>query len=187
MPRLTSLFLALLALAGAALGMHTARVVAVGETSVFLPAVSCPGCTGGDPQPTPENPDPLEARMVELVNQARAAAGCPAAMPSPTLMRAAGDWSEYMRVHNIGEHAPSNWYSSSPYFYPTDAVLENIAGGSDVPDYVFSLWMQSSLHRRNIEFCYHPDNPSYTPDRLYELGAGYSDGYWTLAIADRAP
>lgn len=187
MPRITSLFLALLALAGAAaLGLHTARVVAIGETSVFLPAVSCPGCAGGDPQPTPENPDPLETRMVELVNQARAAAGCPTATPNPTLMRAARGWSEYMRAHNIAEHAPSNWYIAAPYNYPTDAVLENI-GASDVPEVVFDAWMNSALHRRNIEFCYHPDNPSYTPDRLYELGAGYSDGYWTLAIADRAP
>lgn len=128
-----------------------------------------------------------EARMVELVNQARAAAGCPAATPSSTLMQATGDWSVYMQAHNIGEHAPSNWYTEPPYLYPTNAVLENIAGGADSAESIFAGWMGSPLHRRNLEWCYYPDNPSYHEAIYYEVGVGFAGGYWTLALADRDP
>lgn len=193
MTRPTTLTFTLLTLAAVAgLGLRptsSETPVLAAAARVYLPVVLCPTCAGAlpTPEPSPIPIDVLEARMVELVNQARLAAGCPKATLSATLMQATGDWSEYMRANNIGEHTPSDWYTAPPYLYPTNAVLENIAGGSDSADYVFDGWMASALHKRNLEFCYHPDNPSYDPAVFYEIGVGYSGGYWTLAIADRAP
>ncbi|NTU80091.1 MAG: CAP domain-containing protein [Chloroflexales bacterium] len=187
MPRHIPLTLVVVVIAASGLLMASLRAGAAGEVRVFLPATSCPGCTGptAQPSPTPEDANAFESRMIQLVNEARVAAGCPAATPHPILMSATREWSEYMRANNLGEHAPSDFYTSRGY--PTNAVLENIAGGSDIPEYVFDGWMGSPLHRRNLLFCYMPDNPSYDPSVFYEVGVGYSNGYWTLAIADRAP
>ncbi len=198
MHRYSPLLLTLLTIAGmlsaSPRSAPTGAEAQAAQITIYLPALSCPTCATKtpatpepQPSPAPENPDAFEARMIELVNQARTAAGCPAATPSSILMRAAGDWSAYMSATSDYQHAPSIWYSDPPYLYPTNAVLENIAGGSDSPDYVFSGWMASPAHRGNLEWCYHPDDPSYDPSRLYEIGVGYAGGYWTLAIGDRAP
>lgn len=131
--------------------------------------------------------DFFEARMVDRVNAARVAAGCPAATPNSSLMRATGDWSAHMAARSIFEHAPASWYIDPPYLYPDNGVLENITGGVFSAEVAFDDWMGSPLHRRNLEWCYKPGDPSYLPDRLYEVGVGYAGGLWTLAIADRAP
>lgn len=131
--------------------------------------------------------DFFEARMVDRINAARVAAGCPAAAPSPILMRATGDWSAHLAANGLFEHAPASWYIDPPYLYPDNGVLENLAGGSDRPDFISTAWLSSPLHRRNLEWCYKPGEPSYHPAVYYEIGIGYVGGHWTLGIADRAP
>ena len=161
-------------------------------TKVYLPLVACPGCTGSVPRPSPTpspttepvNPDAFEARIIQLVNEARATVGCPAVTPNASLMQATGDWSAYMARTGDYQHAPSNWYAT--YDYPSNGVLENISGG-DEPEYVFEGWMLSTFHKRNIQWCYPISDPSYTADRIYEIGIGYDGSYWTLAIGDRIP
>jgi len=153
-------------------------------TKVYLPLVACPGCAGNsvlpNPTPAPVDANAHEARIIQLVNEARVAVGCPAAIPNAVLMQATGDWSAYMAATSDYRHAPGNWYNT--YGYPSGLVLENI-GGSGYPDYMFEGWMLSSLHKRNIEWClYHLDDPLYNPAVRYEIGIGYAGGYWTLAI-----
>ena len=85
------LVLALLALA--AFGLNQA--FAADTTKVYLPLISCPTCTGtGTTTPPPtQTPTPGAnvSRMIELVNQARAAVGCPAVTAHASMMQGAQD------------------------------------------------------------------------------------------------
>src|SRR5690606_16377235 len=117
------LFLVTLAAAGLSLANAAA------ENKVYLPVLSCPGCDGPAQQPTnppAPTPDPASyaAEMVELVNQARVARGCPAAVVSPTLMRAAQEWSATMASTGNYTHSGGDYYQGYGY---KGAVLENIA------------------------------------------------------------
>jgi len=158
-------------------------------TKVFLPLVACPGCTGSvvgptptpSPTPVPVNPDAFEARIIQLVNEARAAVNCPAVTPNASLMQATGDWSAYMaRTGDYRHSVVSSYYASYGY---TDSVLENI-GSSDGPEYIFEDWMRSTFHKRNIQWCYPPGDIA-GQGAIYEIGIGYDGGYWTLAIGTR--
>ncbi len=131
--------------------------------------------------------DFVEARMVDRVNEARIAAGCPAASPNASLMWATGDWSAYIDATGDAVHAPVGWYMSSPYLYPNNSIRENLAGGTDRPDLISIGWLNSPRHRRNMLWCYRPGDPAYHPAVFYEIGIGYVNGHWTLAISDRAP
>ena len=157
-------------------------------TKVYLPLVACPGCAGNsvlpNPTPAPVDANAHEARIIQLVNEARVAVGCPAAIPNAVLMQATGDWSAYMAATSDYCHAGFGYYAT--YGYPSGLVLENIGGG-DGPDYMFEGWMLSSLHKRNIEWCYPISDPSYSPAVRYEIGIGYAGGYWTLAIGTYTP
>lgn len=175
---LFALFLLTLATAGLSLANASA------ENKVYLPVLSCPDCDGPAAQPTnppAPTPDPASyaAEMVELVNQARVAAGCPAAVADPTLMRAAQDWSATMARSGNYTHSGGGYYQGYGY---NGLVLENIAGGAETPNYAFQGWMNSPTHKGNLEFCYPASDPSYDPTMPYSIGVGYQDGYWTLAI-----
>jgi uncharacterized protein YkwD len=176
MRRSTTLLVALL-LALPALAAFSASTSA--RTKLYLPLVACPGCTATT---SPINPDPSTyvGEAVRLVNEARLAAGCPAALPHPALMAATQAWTEYMERTSDYQHAPAGHYSQAPYFY-SDSLLENIGGGYS-PSNIVSAWLGSIKHKANLEFCYPPGDPSYNPERIYDIGVGYSGGYWTLAI-----
>lgn len=149
----------------------------------YLPAVSCLACSGRQPTPPAPDPDAYEARMIELVNQARVAAGCPAAGIHPALVQATAEWSDYMSRTGDYSHGTPDQVDERYGPYP-GGVLEDISGDGP-PEYVFGNWMESPGHRRNLEYCYPPDDPSYRPTMVYDIGVGYVHGYWTLAIGWR--
>jgi uncharacterized protein YkwD len=173
--------IALSALSGAAYAL-----AATPTYRVYLPQVSCPNCTGPTtpPAPTP-TPSSYAAQMTTLVNQARAAAGCPAVVANATLMRAAQDWTTTMANTGNYNHSGSTFYSGYGY---TGGLFENINGGADTPEYAFDTWMASPTHRSNMTWCYPTTDPSYNPAMIYEIGVGYAyPGYWTLVIGFRIP
>jgi uncharacterized protein YkwD len=170
--------LALLLLAFSALGARAAEPAA----RIALPLLSCPGCDSQPIVPTPDT-STYASEAVRLINEARIAAGCPAAVPHPALMQATQEWSEYMDNSGIYEHATSEHYSKSPYFYKW-FLLENI-GISGNPLEIVNGWLVSAIHRSNIEFCDKPGEPEYRADRIYDIGVGYSNGYWTMALGWR--
>lgn len=173
-----------------ALGYAAYARAAAPTNRIYLPHVSCPTCTGpttSPVQPTPVPPTPVPptpnpsgyaAQMIVLVNQARAAAGCPAVVANATLMRAAQDWSTTMANTGNYNHSGSTFYSGYGF---NGAVLENIGPGA-TPEYAYEGWMLSAPHKRNIEFCIPTSDPSYDPSMVYHIGVGYDRGYWTLAL-----
>jgi uncharacterized protein YkwD len=172
------LVLLLLALAPAAWSMASEQLETV--PTVYLPLLCDARCASR--ATPPENPEAVEARVIELVNEARVAAGCPAATPNDTLMRATGDWSSYMSSTGHYIHSAPDYYSRYGY---ESSPLENIGASGPFPELIFEAWMNSTPHRRAIEWCYLPNDPSYRPDQVYEIGVGYAGGYWTLAIGTR--
>lgn len=188
--KLIAAFIAVLAVI---LGSAAYSAGAAGSNKVHLPMLACPGCNGPAPQPTtPTVPTPeptpdtsaYAARMIELVNGARAAVGCPAVTPNAILMRGAQEWSETVARTGNYTHAPGNYYQERGYLGGT---AENMDAGAETPDFAFQNWMASPLHKRNLEWCYPASDPSYSPAMIYEVGVGYAEGYWTLVIGDRIP
>lgn len=163
---------------------------------VYLPTVACADCAGSGgsvnpspvPSPVPTNPPAApdlaayRARMVELVNQARAAFGCPLVTPNAYLMERTQAWSETIVATGNAVHAPGGWYDGYP-----GGGGENL-DGAETPDYAFQNWMASPAHRYRIEAsCYSTSDPSYDPARIYEIGIGFKSGVWTLFVGDRLP
>lgn len=121
---------------------------------------------------------PADARIVELTNQARAAAGCGPLVPDPRLMGTAGDHAGDMAVHDYFAH--SRPLSRLLHLLPgAGRVGENIAAGRGAADGTFQQWMNSPGHRANIEDC------AYTS---IGVGHGYSPHsryghYWVQQFA----
>ena len=127
--------LALLLLALSALGVGAAEPA----SWIALPLLSCPGCDGQPIVPTPDTSS-YASEAVRLINEARIAAGCPAAVEHPILMWATQDWSEHMHNFDDFVHSPPGYYSDEPYNYY--GGLENIGGGHSPQDIV-SAWLTS--------------------------------------------
>lgn len=105
--------------------------------------------------------------VVAIVNQERAAAGCPPLGISAELTVAAQSHSEDMAVNNFFGHTGSNgsspWDRIATAGYPAGAA-ENVAVGYATADAVMQAWMGSSGHRKNILNC-----------TLTEIGVGFYD------------
>jgi uncharacterized protein YkwD len=105
--------------------------------------------------------------VVALVNQERAAAGCPPLSISAELTVAAQDHSEDMAVNNFFGHTGSNgsspWDRIAAAGYSAGAA-ENVAVGYATADAAMQAWMGSAGHRNNILNC-----------SLTEIGVGFYD------------
>ena len=98
-----------------------------------------------------------EQRILELVNSARANAGCPALTIDNRLTVAALDHSRDMANRGYFEHVSPDgitpWARMTAAGYNYSAAGENIAAGYSSTDAVFNGWMNSSGHRANILNC----------------------------------
>ena len=112
-------------------------------------------------------PSSFAVRVVELVNQQRAANGCsqPLAI-NPALMKAALAHSTDMALHDYFSHTGLDGSSSGTRArqagYTGSAGWENIAAGYSTPEAVVTAWMGSSGHRANLLNC-----------TLNDTGVGY--------------
>ncbi|MFF5985690.1 CAP domain-containing protein [Prauserella flavalba] len=111
--------------------------------------------------------------MVDLVNDERADAGCPAVTVDSRLTRAAQKHSDDMARREYLSHTSPDGRTFDERIrdegYPRPAA-ENIAMGLSSPEAVMDAWMSSDGHRRNILNC-----------DITTIGVGVnSDGwYWT--------
>lgn len=92
--------------------------------------------------------DAYEARIVQLVNGARATAGLPRLSVSTCADRFAEDWSATMVRTSAFTHRPSLRTVLSAC--RARAVGENIAYGAVSADRMMAMWMRSPGHRANI-------------------------------------
>ncbi|MCC7353842.1 MAG: CAP domain-containing protein [Anaerolineae bacterium] len=97
----------------------------------------------------------FEQRILELVNQARAANGLPPLVRNANLNLAAERHGQDMANNNFFSHVSSNGDRLGDRV-PKAGYLnwiwagENIAAGFDSPESVFQAWMSSTGHRNNI-------------------------------------
>lgn len=128
---------------------------------------------------------PQEQKVINLVNQERQKHGLSSLTPHSSLTMAAKRHSQDMAENNFFSHTGSD--GSTPFTrmreagYQFRTAGENIAAGYSSPQAVFTGWMNSDGHRRNIL------NPNYC-----ELGVGYVyeerstyRHYWTLTLGCR--
>ncbi|MEJ2856252.1 MULTISPECIES: CAP domain-containing protein [unclassified Saccharothrix] len=110
------------------------------------------------PTTTTTTPPPVSAaqRVVELVNEARAAAGCPAVKVDERIVKAAQAHSTDMATRDYFSHDTPEGVDFAERMkaagYPKPGG-ENIAQGYRTPDAVMTGWMNSEGHRRNILNC----------------------------------
>ncbi|MBK8795295.1 MAG: hypothetical protein IPM07_02290 [Anaerolineales bacterium] len=155
-----------------------------------LNEIAYTGCGGAD---APIIDDAYEARVVELVNEQRAANGN---LPPVKRIVALGKSARY-HATDLGT---DNYFNHDTYdrsggifkkvcgafdrmraWYNWTAAGENIAAGYGTPEEVMAGWMKSDGHRRNIL------DPNFT-----EIGVGYYKGsgdygvYWVQNLGARA-
>ena len=98
-----------------------------------------------------------EAEVLSLVNQARAAKGCPALVVNPKLQAAAAGHAKAMSKQNFFGHKGKNGSTpgrrATAQGYNWSKVAENIAMGWPTPERTVQDWMASSGHRQNILDC----------------------------------
>jgi uncharacterized protein YkwD len=125
------------------------------------------------PPPKPSHSGSQASQVVDLVNQARADAGCAPLSVNSHLTDAAQEHSDDMSARNYFSHDTPEGVSfdqrikADGYSQPG---AENIAEGSTSAQQTMQLWMNSSGHRQNILNC-----------SLTTIGVGVTtDGwYWT--------
>lgn len=151
------------------------------------PTVAAPRPTASAPRPTPSHTAPSSpastdgaqvsgavARVVELVNDERARAGCAPVTVNTALTEAAQRHSEDMAATGTMSHSgsggssPGDRITSAGYSWSTYG--ENVAYGYSTPEQVMQGWMTSPGHRANILNC-----------AFEEIGVGLAQPghYWT--------
>ncbi|MFE7357946.1 CAP domain-containing protein [Streptomyces sp. NPDC057543] len=114
------------------------------------------------------------ARVLKLVNRARAEAGCSPLTKNAKLTKAARAHSADMAFHRNMSHMSSDGSAARDRItgsgYDWRAYGENVAHGYATPEDVVAGWMHSPGHRRNILDC-----------SFKEIGVGVAQpgNYWT--------
>src|SRR5687768_6542093 len=136
--------------------------------------------------PAAAGTDAERARVIELVNQARAQNGLGPLWENGALTNVAEGYALYMATANFFSHTGLDGSSLSSRAtaggYTSWTWLgENIAAGQTTPDAVFQAWMNSPGHRANI-----------LSDKAREIGIGHAltatsryKHYWTMELGDR--
>ncbi|CAL9375127.1 hypothetical protein SUDANB32_00941 [Streptomyces sp. enrichment culture] len=148
------------------------------STAAPAPSTTAPKPTTAAPKPTTASPKPTApasgavARVVELVNQERAEAGCAPVTANSTLNTAAQRHSEDMASTGTMSHTGSDGSDPGERItragYAWSTYGENVAYGYSTPEQVMQGWMTSPGHKANILNC-----------SFKEIGVGLSGTYWT--------
>lgn len=121
-----------------------------GASGSATPSGSPSASGSGDPAAA------ADALVLALVNQQRAAVGCPALTASPALGALATAFSRQMAVESFFSHvdpAGKTPWDRAAAAGITDLGGENIARGQQTAADVMAAWMKSPGHRANILNC----------------------------------
>ncbi|WP_103503532.1 MULTISPECIES: CAP domain-containing protein [Streptomyces] len=118
-----------------------------------------PSSSPGTPSTPPQSDDPAEqaaARVLNLVNEERAKAGCRPVANDTALAGIARDFSRDMAERDFFSHTDPD--GRTPWDRADAAGIsnlggENIARGQQSPEAVMDSWMNSEGHRANILNC----------------------------------
>ncbi|MFF8844242.1 CAP domain-containing protein [Streptomyces sp. NPDC015127] len=138
------------------------------------------GSTSAGSGNNPGTQDGYRSFLVRLVNEERAAAGCPRVSTHPALNRTAQAHSTYMaraqRLSHTGEggSAPGSRLTAAGYDF--SRAGENIVAGPEDPAGAVRAWMNSSKHRSSILTC-------QFRHAGVGRGAGRNGPWWTLLLA----
>jgi uncharacterized protein YkwD len=155
---------------GEDLSMRRTRLTVLAATAVLATAIGLAG-------PAAAAAATPQARVVTLVNAARARAGCAPLKVNAQLTKAAQGHSADMAKRNYFAHntpgGVTPWTRIAQAGYPKAALAENIAAGQPTADQVVRAWLNSPPHRANILNC-----------GLRSVGTGVARGgtygiYWT--------
>ena len=124
--------------------------------STTAPPATAPPATAAPPTPSPAPAPTEEDQVVDLVNAARAQAGCGALTVDDRLAAAAKGHSDDMAAQGYFSHTSLDGRSFADRVraagYP-DPGGENIAQGQRGAEAVHDAWMNSQGHRENILNC----------------------------------
>jgi uncharacterized protein YkwD len=127
-----------------------------------------------------------EVRVVELVNEQRAAHGLPPMAINDTLGAAAQGYAEYMAGANFFAHKGLDGSTlvsraEAAGYRAWSFLGENLAAGQPTPERVVDAWMKSPTHRANV-----------LSSEGVEIGIGKAHNanskyrvYWTMEIGTR--
>jgi len=127
-----------------------------------------------------------QARLLVLVNQARAAQGLTPVTASTELNASGEAYAAYMATANFFSHTGLNGSTmtgrdEAAGYLGWTWLAENIAAGQTTADTVFTAWMNSSGHRANI---LDPRAREMGIGHAYSAGSTYHD-YWTMELGAR--
>lgn len=185
MRRMTALLLA----ATVAVLLHTgsanAQTPPPAAYTISLPLIISTSSAIQESQPRAS----LAQQVIDLVNQERAQAGCPALTVDPALVAAAEAHTQDMANNDFFSHTGSDgskpWDRMERAGYMWTVAAENISAGRQSPEETVAGWMASEGHRANILDC-----------SLRETGVGYVyladdpgavvyHAYWTQVFGSR--
>lgn len=127
-------------------------------TTTTAPTTTVPTTTVPTRAEAPATGQPAGAgRVVELVNEARVAAGCKPLRVDDRLVKAAQAHSTDMAERGYFSHTTPEGVDPSERMlaagFNGSRVAENIAAGQSTPEAVMNSWMNSPGHRGNILDC----------------------------------
>jgi uncharacterized protein YkwD len=124
-----------------------------------------------------------QARVLTLVNRARAGAHCPALRANAKLTAAArGHSVDMVRRNYFAHNTPTGvtpWARIARAGYPRASLGENIAAGQRTADQVVTAWLNSPAHRANILNC------SFRSAGTALVTGGRYGYYWTQDFGSR--
>jgi uncharacterized protein YkwD len=127
-----------------------------------------------------------EVRVVQLVNEQRAAHGLPPMTMNDTLGAAAQGYAEYMASANFFAHKGLDGSTlvsraEAAGYQAWSFLGENLAAGQPTPERVVDAWMKSPTHRANV-----------LSNEGVEIGIGKAQNadskyrvYWAMEIGSR--
>lgn len=134
----------------------------------------------------------MENAALDLINAARAKAGCGALSMNPKLQAAAAGHANAMATQNFFSHTGKNGSKLRGRIdregYGWSAIAENIAAGQSSAKEVVTTWLNSAGHKKNMLNCTYTETGLavvYQADDAPIKGHQYPFNYYWVQVFGR--